>query len=307
MDRVATFANSQAMLAEFTRTQRTLLEAQREVATEKRIHAFSDAPSELSGLMAARGADSRTSDFEASAKAVRTRVNLQDTHISELADAVSDLRPLIVDSLANDNGATIGDQIKTVFSRITSVLNAQVDGKYIYGGTRQDVPPVTATSLEQLVALPDAADAFQNNGTAQSAKIDEHQTVVFGQLADRLGGEAFDLLRQIASFNAGAEGPFAEKLTTAQKDFLSGMVSKVADAASSVNQKLAENGAVYSVADDAVEAHGDARATLKAMIQDIEGVDMAEAISKLNNAQIALQASAKTFATVQGMSLLDFI
>ena len=88
------------MLAEFTRTQRNLMDAQREISTEKRINAFSDSPSEIGGLMATRAADSRTADFEASAKAVRAQLNLQDTHLDEMTNAVGDLRPAIVDAVA---------------------------------------------------------------------------------------------------------------------------------------------------------------------------------------------------------------
>ena len=43
------------------------------------------------------------------------------------------------------------------------------------------------------------------------------------------------------------------------------------------------------------------------MISDIQDVDMASAIDKLNNAQLAMQASAKTYATIQGISLLNYL
>ena len=307
MERVATLMNNSAMLAELQRTQRSLYDAQSQVSTGKRISEFSDAPEDLGALMAARSADSRTADFLASAKAIRSRLDMQDTQIDELGSITADLKQVVLDAVANGSGAGLKSELQGVFDRITSILNTQIDGKYIYGGTRQDVPPVTVTSLQELVALPATADAFQNNAVRQSGRIDNNQVISFSQLADELGGPAFDMLRQIMSYDAGPNGPFADTMTAAQSNYLSSIVPQLGSVNQGVTSLLAANGVAYKAADDAVDRHNDARSTLAAMISDIEDVDMAEAITKLNTAQTALQASAKTFATVQGLSLLDYL
>lgn len=307
MERVATMMQSQAMLSELTRSQRNLFDAQREVATGKRINEFSDAPSDLGALLAARAADSRAADFAAGAKSVRQRLDLQNTHMEELADVVGDLKQTVLDAIANNGGLALKSEMDGAVKRMVSILNTQVDGKYIYGGTRQDVPPVTVQSLTDLLALPATADAFQNNAVAQSAKIDNAQTIEFGQLASVLGQPLFDIIRQLGAFDAGVNGPIADKLTTVQSDFLTTMLPGLTQAYQDANEALARNGVAYRAADDAVNQHADTRATLAGLISDIEDVDMAEAITKLNNAQTALQASAKTFATVQNLTLLDYL
>lgn len=141
----------------------------------------------------------------------------------------------------------------------------------------------------------------------QSAKIDSSQTIGFGQLASTLGGPLFDLVRQFGAFDAGANGPVSGKLSEAQSSFLTSMLPGLTTAYDDANAALAQNGVSFRAVTDAVERHGDTRATLAGMISDIEDVDMAEAITRLNNAQIALQASAKTFSSIQGMSLLDYL
>lgn len=307
MERVATMMQNQAMLAELLRSQRTLLDAQREVATGKSINAFSDSPSDLGALLAARGADARSADFEAAAKAAQQRLDFQDTQMDALAAVVADLRQATIDAVGNDTGATLKQQMEAAFSQIVGVLNTQVDGKYIYGGTRQDVPPVTVNSLDALLALPDVASAFQNNTVKQTAQIGENETVAFSELASELGGPVFSVLRDFAAFAAGPDGAFGEKLTTAQSDFLTGLSQQFQTAATGVNDRLAANGIAYNQAKTAAVQQGDVRATLASMISDIEDVDMAEAISKLTNAQTAMQASAKTYSIVQGLSLLDFL
>ncbi len=307
MERVATLMHSTAMLSELQRSQRNMFDAQTQVSTGKRINEFSDAPQDLGALLAARNADARTADFLASAKAIRTRLDLQDTHLDELASITADMKQSVLDAVANNSGAGLKAELEGVFSRMVSILNTQIDGKYIYGGTRQDVPPVTVASLSELVALPATADAFQNNNVAASGRVDNSQMIAFGQLADKLGGPAFDMLRQIMNFDASPSGPFNNDMTQTQSQFLSGLVPQLTAVSDGVNNLLAANGVAFQAAKEAVERHSDARVTLAAMISDIEDVDMAEAVTKLNNAQIALQASAKSYATVQGLSLLDYL
>jgi flagellar hook-associated protein 3 FlgL len=307
MERVATLMHSTAMLGELMRTQRNLLDAQTQVSTGKRINEFADSPSDLGALLAARAADSKAADFEASAKAILGRLDLQNTHMEEMANVVADLKQAVMDSIANGGAGALMSEVEGTVGRMVSILNTQVDGKYIYGGTRQDVPPVSVDSLNALLGLPATADAFENNAVAQTAQIDANQSVAFGQLASALGEPLFDLVRQIGAFHAGASGPFSGDLTTAQADFLTALVPDLTDAYTQANTALASNGVSYRAAADAIERHGEARATLKGMISDIEDVDMAEAITKLNDAQTALQASAKSFAVVQGLSLLDYL
>lgn len=307
VERVATLMNSQAMLAALQRASSSMMEAQLQVTTGKKINEFKDQPADLGALMAARNADARTADFLASAKAIRSRLDLQDTHLEALQGAAADLKQTVMDAIANGSGTAMRAELEGAFGRIASILNTQVDGKYIYSGTRQDVPPVTVNSLDELLALPAVADAFQNNAVAQTGRIDSNQVITFGRLADELGGPVFDMLRQIAAYDGGPNGPFAADLTQDQTAYLTGIIPQLTAASEGVTNQLAANGIAYQSAKSAVERHGDARSTLATMIADIEDVDMAEAITKLNNAQIALQASAKTFATVQGLSLLDYL
>lgn len=307
MERVATLMHSTAMLNELSRSQRSLFDAQEQVSTGKRINEFSDSPSELGALMAAKAADAKTADFEASAKAMLGRLDLQDTHMEEMAGVIDDLKTSVLDAVANGGAAALMSEVQGAVSRMVSILNTQVDGKYIYGGTRQDVPPVTVDSLNALMGLTATGDAFQNNTVQQTGKVDANQSVVFGQLASALGQPLFDLARQIGAYNSSANGPFTDTLTETQSSFLSSLIPDFTKAYSDANAALAQNGVSYKATKDAIVRHGDTRTTLAGMIGDIEEVDMATAITNLNNAQIAMQASAKTFSMVQNMSLLDYL
>ena len=177
MERVATMMSKlQAMLSELTRSQRNLFDAQREW---RPASASTNSPTPVRSGRAG-GADA---DFRAPPTSppgpnrCASGLDLQNTHMEELADVVGDLKQTVLDAIANNGGLALKSEMDGAVKRMVSILNTQVDGKYIYGGTRRDVPPVTVQSLTDLLALPATADAFQNNAVAQSAKIDNAQTI----------------------------------------------------------------------------------------------------------------------------------
>lgn len=307
MERVSTYMMQRSMLADFSRTQRTLLDAQEQVSTGRKINEFSDSPSSLPGLIAARAAVAKSEDYLASAKSVQQRTDLQDFHIGELSSTATDLRQTIFDAIGNGDGSDLRSAMEAALQRISSLLNSQLDGKYIYGGTRQDVQPVTANTLDALAAVPTVQDAFQNSDVAQSAQVDAYQTISYGKLASELGGPFMDVIRQFVDYDASASGPIGKDLTEDQKTFLTSLLAPLDATATGLNAQQATNGIAQKAAEDAIDRHGAMQDRLKVMISDITDVDMAEAVTKLNSAQIALQASAQTFAAVQGMTLLDFL
>ena len=55
------------------------------------------------------------------------------------------------------------------------------------------------------------------------------------------------------------------------------------------------------------QRHAEDRTFLMGFVGDIEDVDLAEAITRLNQQQLALEASYQVFSTLNRITLLDFI
>ncbi len=305
--RIPTSMQSSAMLSSMTQAQRNLMDANEQVTSGRRINNFSDSPSDIGQLMAVRAADARAADFHESAKLLKSRLDLQNTQLEELASTIGDFKKATLDALSGNSGAKVAEQMGAAFARVSTVLRSQLDGKYTYGGTRQDVSPLTVNSLNDLVALPTTDAAFQNSANAQSAMVDVSQTIQFGQLASNLGKPIFDILRQFANFNSGPSGPFAEPLTAAQATFLSSMTASFDSAYQKANAILGDNGINTKAVEDAMSRHSAARDVYAQVMSDIETVDMPTAISKLQAAELAMQASAKVFSSVGKMTLLDYL
>lgn len=84
-------------------------------------------------------------------------------------------------------------------------------------------------------------------------------------------------------------------------------LQNVIGAAENLNLEAAKNGLKQNEVADALVRHEDSGVVLKTLISDIEDVDMAEAITRLNQEQLAQQASARVLAQLNTLTLLDFL
>lgn len=307
MERVSTATQNSALLAELMRAQRSQFEAQREVASGKIVHEFSDVPDKAGVLLAARRADARTAEYASLAGEMRSRLDVQDAHLSRVAEEAQGLRQALLQAVAQEDATALMAKIESAYRAVQSVLNTRIDGKYLYGGTRTDVSPVNAATLADLQALPAVDDAFDNNDVKPAGRIDDNQTVEYGVLASDVGTELFGILRALADFNAGVNGPFSDPMTAAQLAELRTQANALETASANLEQINAENGIRFQEAEAAIARHEDSRIYLKGVVADIEDADLAEAVSKLNQAQVSVQASAKAFATIQNLTLLDYM
>ena len=117
-----------------------------------------------------------------------------------------------------------------------------------------------------------------------------------------------DAIKRIAEYDANvATGPFQSSLSPAQQTFLQNEVNNLRQIANNLTQVVAENGSRYKQVEGALERHDATHVYLQQFISDIEDVDVAEAISRLNQNQVATEASMELLSRIGRLSLLEFI
>ena len=125
-------------------------------------------------------------------------------------------------------------------------------------------------------------------------------------LGDALATKAFDAFKQVQAY-VEANGPFGSPMTSGQNDFLLSMVVIFKDAHADTINTQGKNGLVQQRFDKAQVELKDQADTLTGMVGGIVDVDMAEAVTQLEAAQLAVQAAAQVFASLQSSSLLNVL
>jgi flagellar hook-associated protein 3 FlgL len=307
LDRVGTLNHSNVLLNEYQRIQSRIVETQTQISSGKVGDTYADVDNRAGVLSAAKSKTARTETLLASAKEVETKLGLQDVQLQNLADLSDQLREAISNAVATGRAETLMESARGIYKSAASILNSEVDGVYIYGGTRTDTPPVNAKTLDELEAAPLLSDVFENTQIPQTQTVEEGVTMETGMLASDLGTGLFQMLRDIAAMNLGPDGPFGSTLNAAQKTFLEGQMAQVQTVSRELNTYAAVNGTRYNQIEDVIARHEDTSTELKKLVGDIEDTDLAAAITKLNQDQAAQQAAARIIANLQENSLLNFL
>ncbi|MDE2465462.1 MAG: hypothetical protein KGO02_17380, partial [Alphaproteobacteria bacterium] len=225
----------------------------------------------------------------------------------QLSTLANQLRQDVTTASANNDGSSLMGQVQGIFDQAVQILNStDANGNYLFGGDKNTTPPVTATSLSQLAAAPSAASIFANGSIKSSVTIDQGQTVTVGVLASDVGTQLMQTIKDIVGYNS-SNGPLTNQLTAAQNSFLSGEITNATTAAATINTVVAGNGDTYKQLQNAVDQQTTMNTLYKGFTSDIQNVDMAQAISNLNQNQTALQAALQVTSRLNSLSLLNFL
>ncbi len=307
MTRIATNVSNQVSLSELLRNQSDLLEAQKQVSSGKKASDLKGLAPQLGALNAAHSLSARTESFLQAGKQVSGRLATQDLALNEIAGAADELRQNVIDAIGLDSGTTIMQQLETVFDRALNGLNQTYSGHPLFGGSKVDAPPVNIPTLNDLGTAAAVADVFDNTKVKVTARLDEGRPVEIGFLADDIGTDILTAIKSIKDFNDSASGPFGAQLTAAQKTFLQTTLSSITSAAEGLNAVVGKNGLLQNRVENAQTRAEDQQLLLRQVIGEIEDVDLAEAATRLSQAQTAVEASARTFSLLSNLSLLNFL
>ncbi len=220
IDRIGSYANAQFMFAYIMKAENALDISNRQVATGKVADNYAGYRDKTAIMEAARSASARADANAAAASQALARLDVQDAQLSQLSELANEIRTTITKASADRDGTSLMSQLEAYFDQIVGVMNSKDANGYIYAGDNNQTAPVVVNSLADLAALPTVADAFANGPIKTEVKIGDSQNVEVGLLASDLATELFDVLRQVAQFDAGVDGPFSGTTTPAQQTFL---------------------------------------------------------------------------------------
>jgi flagellar hook-associated protein 3 FlgL len=310
IDRISTAGQAQFMLSLVNQAGNAYNTSQQQVASGKVSTEYSGFGSQTSLLEATRTAATKSAAYQANTNLAVNQADLQDTQLSSLSDIANQLRSTLTNAVANNDGSTMSSDIQGIFDQVKQILNAQdANGNYIYGGDKDNTPPVNVSTLAQLVALPSVASAFSNGTLKKSVAVSDSQTVQVGVLASDAGTALLQTLKDVATFDAGPNGNFAASttLTKAQSDFLTSEIPVSVNAASSVNSVAASNGVVFNQLKDAATQQQSLNTLYQGFVSNIENVDLPTALAQESQNQVALQAALQVTSRLGQLSLLNYL
>jgi len=307
MNRIATFGNYQSALLDLMRAQTRAADAQERVSTQKIATDLTGFGRQSETLTALKGAESRIKGFMETAHAVSARLTTQDLALIQIGDGVAGLRQAIGSVLATDSAGPLMLELEGQFQSVRGGLTMRHQGGYIFAGAATTTSPVSVANLAQLSAAPTVASVFRNDTLKSASRVAEGTTLETGFLANEVGAEIFEILRDIQIYHAGPGGPLTGKVTQVQKDFLTTQLARLEPAATAIIDKTAKTGSLANQVESVNKGHQGQLNALGELVSDRTDADMAAAITDLELSQIAIQASAQVISQLRQVSLLNYL
>jgi len=302
--RISTAAASQSALMDLMRAQREAFEANQQLSTGKKAADLKGYANAAETILTARAAQTRADGFIDANQRLAARLEVQDLAYRELSDAASDLRQ----ALTTNEGTGLMNNVQAAFDRVVSALSTKFAGSFVFSGVRTDTAPVNASTLADLqAAVPDVSAVFENAERRQTAQIDGETTLDVNRTASEVTAGLMGVFERLADFDQGPNGPFNGPMSAAQQTFVQAEIANVIDAFDTINDAMGENGSKQARIEASIRGHQARSDYLAEMIAGLEDADMAEAATRLTQAQTAVEVSAATFSSLSQVSLLPFL
>ena len=307
MVRVSSFGQQQVLIRGIMDNQQKVFEGQRQISTGKKHEDYQGLAGQTNTVLGSRSFKSRIESYQQTIDTIKGKLDANDVQVGGIIDAVESLKEAVQITLANGQAEGFSELLDQTFQFISNGLNTNFDGTYLFAGADTGSVPVNVTQLPDLAALGSVADAFDNSSEAFKAKIADGVDLKFGITADEIGTDVFTEILALYNIDQGASGPIQGELTSTQFGLLQTQLGSLDNAIDGLRQVQVKNG-LASERLGVVEAqHADTVVFLEVFIADIEDVDIAGAVTKLNNDQVALEASYRAIGSLSQLSLLNFI
>lgn len=307
MTRVSTFGNNQLLLQGILQNQAKLFDAQQQVNTGKKTTEFRGLGGKATALLGARSVRLRTESYQDIILQVKGRIDANDNQLEAALSNARDFRQSVLEVIAQEDSVIFEEQLENAYTFIANAFNTTVAGLHIFAGSKTDVPPVSTNSVADFAALANSDDVFQNDDIGASARVADNIEIEFGIQADEASSEVFAALHRIANFHFGPSGPINGPLDATQRAFLETELANLEQAIDVTQRAQAENAVRLNQLEDLELQHRERADFLTGFISDIEDVDLAEAITRVNNDQTALQVSYSVVGRLADLTLLNFL
>lgn len=306
--RVTTTGNYSAVLTNLLAAQQKQMDAGDKVSTGKNGQNLKDYAQKSELLTAMRSVQTRLVGYSDQNALLSDKLSTQDTALSRIADAAGSVRQVIADALASGRVDTLVEDIQAQLSNAVEALNARYGGKYLFAGGQVDTQPVNVSALADLTAPPAIiANLFKNDTFKVTAKPDDATTITTGMLASDIGTDLLTNFQAFETFNEGVDGPFTGAMTDNQRTFLESQLASWDQTRSDLTIKVAYNDTNQKRLETIATDLEGRQNTLTGMIADITDADMAEAAAQLQQSQLAVQAAAYVFQSLQSSSLINLL
>jgi flagellar hook-associated protein 3 FlgL len=302
MTRVTDLAQFNTAMFYLNQTRMRITDEQSQVSSGVKSLTYAGLSPDVNRLITLETAHARVDQYVANNNLIANRLQTMEGNVSQMFDAATNLKTLLVNALNNNNASSLNlsAQADTELQQVASLLNAKLGSRYLFAGSRTDTLPVDLTQLPASYTIPsadgDSASYYQGDNFVFSIQADDSLTVSYGVTADQGGFE-----KLIRALDIVKKSPPTDRAALQHAlDVVDQAITEIPDIRTGI-------GTAQSMLDQVNKRHSDFQLYSEKSIGDIQNVDAAELMTRLQADSTSLQASYMALNTLSQMNLLNFL
>jgi flagellar hook-associated protein 3 FlgL len=283
--------------------QNKLATTQAQMAVGKQILAPSDAPDQAAAIQRLKGEVQRQESHMRTLEVAMGRYTAEETALSSSNDILIRMKELGIqaanDTFSPDDRKAVGVEMKALRDQLLSLGNTRDDsGNYLFSGTRVNTPAFAQDANGDVVYQGDQTQTRIPAGVERTVQFTRAGTDVFSRVV-RDDGKAvgfFDALDQMI-----------DGVNTSRTDHIQQGIADITQMHNSLTLSQAQNGSDQVVVQSQLDVLGENTLRIKSTLSEIEDLDYAEAVARMNKEMMGMEAAMGSFAKISGLTLFDYI
>ena len=284
--------------SDLARTAEDLAKRQAEVSSGRRISKPSDDPSAASGSIHEHAEMAALDRYAQTADTANARLSIVDSVLSDMLDQLTSAKTTILNARGSNVTATqrgaLADQLSGLRDALFADYGTSFNGSYLFSGEAAKTAPYTKNASGTV-------SAYAGTSTTMAVDVDRNTAVTVSLNGDAVarGSDAVDIFaaldQAIADIRAGNAAGMADAGAAVERAF-----GRATSAQTAIGTSM-----------NAVEIHQgrvrDMRRASEGRAAGLEQVNMAEAITKMSQADTAYRAALGAIGNTGRKTLMDYL
>ncbi|MDY0189098.1 MAG: flagellar hook-associated protein FlgL [Desulfuromonas sp.] len=263
-----------------------------QASTGKKVEVASDDPAAVRAIEMSRSQITMADRYTENIETVQDSMDSCDSYLSTAEDVMQRMKEIATaalnGSLSDADLATYADEVVTLKEQMLDIANAQVNGKYLFAGFRDDQPPFSG-------------DPVIYSGT-EDIKYVESGPAEYIQ-SNLLGSDLFiDPVDVFAEFDS-----LVTALDTGDTATIQAQMSSIEEASDQLRTQRGVMGNNNARLDDSLSLIADSKLQLQERLSRYEDADLTEVLTEMTQAETALEAALAVSSRISDLSLLNYL
>lgn len=300
ISRISTYSIHQRSLVDFNNVQSRMVDVQGQISSGIKAQDFKGLNGQVEQFTALEARMRKVQSYQENNAESISRMQTMRNATAETINIIDDMEDLLTlrNNSANENTIAFEQQMRSLRTTMAKELNITLGGRFLFGGTRTDTPPVIDDPVPHTIeqGVPDKV-YYQGS----------EQNIIYRPQ------ENFE-----TEFSVRADDPAFQKIFAAISLSLDGHAEgdndKIAQATTLMQQGKEEVIALQARMDADIvnleqinDRHKSTFLYLKGVTEDIAKTDIVKASTQLAVDEATLTASFQAFARVNNLRLVDFL